>query len=170
MLNVERRDDQGRVVHFHAFRKTFQTFGARAGIGQRSAQAILGHSDPSLTANVYTDEQALALGAEVAKLPWIDAQLHSQTLTKTHSIRPVGEILRELVQAAKSLGDGELIGVGAESRWLPVNLRSKNFRNANPLFRAATGGRTFSTEETILECAPNQSRGTPFLRSNRSTR
>jgi hypothetical protein len=42
-------------VHFHSFRKTWQTLGAGHGVNQRAAQEILGHSDPSPTANVYTD-------------------------------------------------------------------------------------------------------------------
>lgn len=69
---IERKDAAGRVVHFHAFRKTFQTWGAASGVGQRAAQELLGHSDPSLTANVYTDVAGLALHDEVAKLPWVD--------------------------------------------------------------------------------------------------
>ena len=72
---VDRKDASGRVVHFHAFRKTFQTWGAVAGIGQRSAQEMLGHSDPSLTADAYTDATALPLHAEVAKLPWFGVDL-----------------------------------------------------------------------------------------------
>ncbi len=81
--DIEHRDALGRVVHFHAFRKTFQTLGASEGINQRSAQAILGHSDPNLTAKAYTDAAALPLHAEVAKLPWLgasgdDTQLRTQ--------------------------------------------------------------------------------------------
>ncbi|MGC4071873.1 MAG: tyrosine-type recombinase/integrase [Nibricoccus sp.] len=52
---IDRKDSSGRVVHFHAFRKTFQTWCVVAGVSQRAAQELLGHSDPALTANVYTD-------------------------------------------------------------------------------------------------------------------
>ena len=69
---IPHKDALGRVVHFHSFRKTWQTLGVRYGINQRSAQAILGHSDPALTANVYTDVAALPLHEEIAKLPWIE--------------------------------------------------------------------------------------------------
>ncbi len=61
----------GRVVHFHSFRKTWQTLGVPYGINQRAAQEVLGHSDANLTAKVYTDVPALALHDEVAKLPWL---------------------------------------------------------------------------------------------------
>lgn len=67
---IQSEDGQGRVVHFHAFRKTFQTLGVRSGVNQRAAQALLAHTDPRLTANVYTDVAALELHSEVAKLPW----------------------------------------------------------------------------------------------------
>ena len=50
--------------------------GAVSGVNQRAAQALLGHSDPALTANIYTDVNALQLQDEVAKLPW---------RTKTHT-------------------------------------------------------------------------------------
>ncbi len=68
---IERKDGLGRVVHFHSFRKTWQTLGVRHGINQRAAQEVLGHSDANLTAKAYTDVPALALHTEIAKLPWI---------------------------------------------------------------------------------------------------
>jgi integrase len=45
LAGIEHRDALGRVVHFHAIRKTFQTLGANNGINQRAAQELLGHSD-----------------------------------------------------------------------------------------------------------------------------
>lgn len=71
---IPHKDALGRIACFHSFRKTWQTLGVRYGINQRSAQAILGHSDPSLTANVYTDVAALPLHEEIAKLPWIETE------------------------------------------------------------------------------------------------
>lgn len=46
---IPHTDEFGRVVHFHAFRKTWQTLGVRYGINQRAAQEVLGHSDRSRT-------------------------------------------------------------------------------------------------------------------------
>lgn len=54
-LNIARKDETGRVVHFHSFRKTFQTLGVNAGINQRAAPEMLGHTDANLTAKVYTE-------------------------------------------------------------------------------------------------------------------
>jgi len=70
---IQRLDPLGRAVHFHSFRKTWQTLGVRYGINQRVAQEVLGHSDANLTAKIYTDVPALSLHTEIAKLPWIDA-------------------------------------------------------------------------------------------------
>ena len=68
---IPKIDASGRVIDFHSFRKTWQTMGVRAGIALRSAQAILGHSTPDLTANAYTDVAALELHREIEKLPWL---------------------------------------------------------------------------------------------------
>ncbi|MFT3831561.1 MAG: tyrosine-type recombinase/integrase [Opitutaceae bacterium] len=58
---IVNKDVLGSVVHFHSFRKTWQTLGVWHGVNPRATQEILGHSDPSLTANVYTDVPALSL-------------------------------------------------------------------------------------------------------------
>ena len=99
---IAKKDALGRVVHFHAFRRTFQTLGVRAGINQRAAQELLGHSDPRLTANVYTDVPSLALHSEIAKLPSFggvagDAQDGSKDARK----RTFRDVLTELIQLAQ---------------------------------------------------------------------
>jgi len=68
---IPHKDSLGRVVHFHSFRKTWQTLGVRYGVNQRAAQEVLGHSDANLTARAYTDVPALALHSEIEKFPWI---------------------------------------------------------------------------------------------------
>jgi integrase len=100
---VERKDTLGRTLHLRSFRKTWQTLGVRYGINQRSAQAVLGHSDPSLTANVYTDVPALGLHDEIAKLPWLgnDALGHS---LKSAVTRSISDLVAELVERVRVLG------------------------------------------------------------------
>lgn len=66
---IQRRDDRDRKVDFHALRTTFITNLARAGVSQRQAMALARHTDPKLTANIYTDQDALPLAEAVAKLP-----------------------------------------------------------------------------------------------------
>jgi len=117
---VERKDASGRVLHFHAFRKTFQTWGAVAGVGQRSAQEMLGHSDPALTAGVYTDVAALQLHEEVAKLPWIGAEnvsvIDAQKPVKIATSSRFRGLLAELVELAKhALPEGDLPLFGGSS-------------------------------------------------------
>lgn len=97
------KDDLGRVVHFHSFRKTWQTLGVKHGLNQRAAQDILGHSDANLTANVYTDVPALALHSEVQKLPWIDAQTDSQGLVRSPVRKGFRELIGELIALAQSV-------------------------------------------------------------------
>lgn len=67
--SIERQDERGHKVDFHALRKTFITNLARAGVLQRHAMALGRHTGPRLTANVYTDQDALPLAEAVAKLP-----------------------------------------------------------------------------------------------------
>lgn len=55
-------DDRGRTIDIHApqasVRRTFGTHLLKAGVPLRQAQAAMRHSDPSLTANVYTEPGA----------------------------------------------------------------------------------------------------------------
>lgn len=54
-------DEIGRKLDFHALRNTFATNLARSGVSQRLAQELMRHSDPNLTAKVYTDANQLLL-------------------------------------------------------------------------------------------------------------
>ena len=77
---IQRKDGLGRVLHFRSFGKTRQSLGVAYGIDQPVAQEILGHSDPSLTANVSTDVANLQTHEAIAKLPWIGStkiEVHS---------------------------------------------------------------------------------------------
>jgi integrase len=51
---IPHRDERGHVVDVHALRHTFGTMLAKGGVMPRVAQELLRHSDPRLTANVYT--------------------------------------------------------------------------------------------------------------------
>jgi integrase len=96
---IERKDGSGRSLHLRSFRKTWQTMGVRHGVNQRSAQAILGHSDANLTANVYTDVPALALHDEMAKVPWLDnAQGHS---LKPGENDPSRDLVKQIVELVR---------------------------------------------------------------------
>ncbi|WP_084442556.1 site-specific integrase [Termitidicoccus mucosus] len=131
---IARKDTLGRVVHWHAFRKTFTTWAAAAGVGLRSAQAILGHSTPNLTANIYTDVDALPLRREVQKMPWLMAggqDLRSVNAAKSFALNPslssacnaaisrFRELLAEMVAVGNvALSEG-FAKVGVSGNWLP---------------------------------------------------
>ncbi|MCS7237823.1 MAG: site-specific integrase, partial [Thermoguttaceae bacterium] len=55
-------------LDFHALRATYATALARAGVNLQTAQALLRHSDPKLTAKTYTRLGITDLGAAVAFL------------------------------------------------------------------------------------------------------
>jgi len=70
---IPKRDVRGRVVDVHALRHTFGTNLCRAGVPLRTAQAAMRHSDPKLTANVYTDPALLDVAGAVDKLSGLPA-------------------------------------------------------------------------------------------------
>ncbi len=51
---IERVDGDGRKIDIHALRHTFGSRLARHGAGLVHVQRLMGHSDPKLTAQVYT--------------------------------------------------------------------------------------------------------------------
>jgi integrase len=51
---IPRTDEMGRGVDIHSLRHTFCSELGRAGVGLTQAQALMGHSTPVLTANLYT--------------------------------------------------------------------------------------------------------------------
>jgi len=56
-------------LDLHSLRKSVATYLACHGVPQRLTQAHLRHSDPRLTAGVYTDESLLPVAAAIAELP-----------------------------------------------------------------------------------------------------
>lgn len=70
---VPYKDEYGRNGDFHAFRHTYGTLGAKAGIPLVTMQKLMRHSDPKLTTNLYTHVLVNDKAAELAKLPAIVA-------------------------------------------------------------------------------------------------
>ena len=136
---IEKKDGLGRTLHLRSFRKTWQTLGVRYGINQRAAQEVLGHSDPKLTANVYTDVPSLSLHDEIAKLPWIGhSQLHSQIEAKKCRFKEIREVagkLAELVNFAEEIAllegkPGDSLGATGTENW--SGRRDSNSRPPGP--------------------------------------
>ena len=66
---IAKRDERGRTLDVHALRTTFGTLLSKGGVSLRTAQAAMRHSDPSLTANVYTDPKLLDVSGALGALP-----------------------------------------------------------------------------------------------------
>lgn len=62
------------LADLHAMRKALGTMLATHGVGQRIAQSHLRHTDPRLTANIYTDESILPVAASLATLPRLETK------------------------------------------------------------------------------------------------
>jgi integrase len=66
---IIKTDERGRTVDVHALRHTFGSHLAKAGVSLRTTQEAMRHSDPSLTANVYTDPKMLDIAGALERLP-----------------------------------------------------------------------------------------------------
>jgi len=66
---IKHLDSQGRISDLHSLRMTFCTMLEAAGVPPRIAQEAMRHSDPSLTANIYTDPSRFNLRGAVNSLP-----------------------------------------------------------------------------------------------------
>jgi integrase len=66
---ISKRDERGRSLDVHALRTTFGTLLGRGGVPLRTVQAAMRHSDPKLTANVYTDPKLLDVRGALDALP-----------------------------------------------------------------------------------------------------
>jgi len=66
---IAKRDERGRTLDVHALRTTFGTLLGRGGGSLRTTQAAMRHSNPTLTANVYTDPKLLDVSGALDALP-----------------------------------------------------------------------------------------------------
>lgn len=66
---IPRIDTEGGKIDIHALRHTFASRLCRAGVGLVHAQNLLGHSDPRLTAAIYTHLDVEDLRRAVQSLP-----------------------------------------------------------------------------------------------------
>jgi integrase len=97
LAGIPKRDERGRTLDVHALRTTFGTLLSRGGVPLRTAQAALRHSDPSLTANVYTDPKLLDVAGALDALPALPLgggpgagrERARATGTETYSLFPV---------------------------------------------------------------------------------
>jgi hypothetical protein len=130
---IDKRDGRGWTVDVHALRTTFGTLLSKGGVSLRTAQEAMRHSDPALTANVYTDPHLLDVIGALDALPTLplDAKPHAEheRLTGTYAVGPLAPTLaptsdksRESLSFAGKMEDKtELTGERCERR----NLNAK---------------------------------------------
>ncbi|PTX92748.1 hypothetical protein DB354_13410 [Opitutus sp. ER46] len=106
---ITRIDPLGRKLDFHALRYTFATKLASSGVSQRLAQELLRHSDPRLTANIYTDATQLPTFAAVNALAW-----QSQDSKDTPSHKPAPEPDTQIDSQSADMSCRGLAGNGEE--------------------------------------------------------
>lgn len=79
-VGIVYEDDDGRKFDFHALRVQLAADLARSGVPLTVAQKLMRHSDPKLTASVYTQLGIVDLQAAIDKLPSLDeASLSRET-------------------------------------------------------------------------------------------
>ena len=71
MAGIPDKDEAGRYVDFHSLRVSLSTMLAANRVSPRATQALMRHTDPRLTAGVYTDEKLLPLASELSNVPAI---------------------------------------------------------------------------------------------------
>ena len=96
-VRIDKRDGRGWTVDVHALRTTFGTLLSKGGVSLRTAQAAMRHSDPALTANVYTDPRLLDVAGAMDALPKLPLgdrpQSEQQRLTGTYAAGPLAPTL-----------------------------------------------------------------------------
>jgi integrase len=94
LAKIPKRDERGRTLDVHALRTTFGTLLGRGGVPLRTAQAAMRHSDPKLTANVYTDPKLLDVQGALDALPslpldtWLTDEQERARATGTDNLGP----------------------------------------------------------------------------------
>ncbi len=69
---IIKKDSRGRSVDIHCLRHTYATLLAQANVPLQTAQRLMRHTDPKLTANVYTHLGLLDMAGAVSSLPVLD--------------------------------------------------------------------------------------------------
>lgn len=83
-------ENESGIIDFHSLRHTTGTWLARAGVPLATAQQLMRHSDPKLTANVYTHVVVADKARELAKMPEIISQHTEAMMTGTNEIKNTG--------------------------------------------------------------------------------
>lgn len=88
---IHKRDAHGRTLDIHALRHSFCTMVAQSGVNMQTAQRLMRHASPAMTAR-YTHLTLRDLGNAIAKLPALPEPLQRAVVTaaeKAPTSRPL---------------------------------------------------------------------------------
>ena len=124
---IETIDETGRKLDFHSFRYTFATKLARKGVSQRLTQELMRHSDPKLTANLYTDVSHLPTFEAVQDLDWIAPISEKKDLPATDEDSQICPHIRpqDVVAGCHFLAQTDIAENEGESRETPSHIKKK---------------------------------------------
>lgn len=123
-------DHDGRVFDFHSLRGQFVTDLGRAGVPLTTAQKLARHSDPKLTANLYTHLSAVDLASSVDSLPTMNSvSRQRQVATGTDGTNDLAQDLdsnrskscQTMPEKSHSSTSGTVADEPAENEKTPVN-------------------------------------------------
>ena len=121
LAGIPKRDERGRTVDVHALRTSFCTHLNLGGVPLRTAQAAMRHSDPHLTANVYTDPKLLDVHGALDVLPALpldggDSEQQRATGTADASAEFAPGFAPEADKSSKSRSSGDNGQTGRPNR------------------------------------------------------
>ena len=94
---IDKLDERGRTVDVHALRHSLGTHLSKGGVPLRTAQAAMRHSDPSLTANVYTDPALLDVAGSLDALPELPLNGDSQDQVRATGTADASSLLAPML-------------------------------------------------------------------------
>jgi integrase len=161
---IAKRDDRGRVIDVHAMRTTFGTLLSKGGVSLRTAQAAMRHSDPSLTANVYTDPRLLDVGAALDALPALplpgssrESEIVRATGTDCRTVAPTVAPARGHSSASPSIPDTMAANPDRGGKCQRFDVMSCAGNKKNPLSSTDSGLSRIGPAgfEPTTSCTPN---------------
>jgi len=138
-VRIDKRDGRGWSIDVHGLRTTFGTHLSKGGVPLRTAQAAMRHSDPRLTANVYTDPHLLDVAGAMEVLPSLpldgdeEAQQQATGTCDDRALAPV--LAPNLVQASTSQANADKIANRGDrrGRHKGIAVSAGNDRSKKPL-------------------------------------
>ncbi len=140
---IPKKDARGRTLDVHCLRHTFATWLAQSNVPLQTAQRLMRHSDPKLTANAYTHLGLLDMGAAVSSLPSLAVQKMDVAAVETGgsflapTLAPTSRILMQ--NGANSCKTG--MGKQGGDRPLVYEQKALDFQGESNVFRGIEGAK-----------------------------